>query len=110
MAIWVEALALGIDARHAVALEHVEQFPLRDLHAVEEALQRRILARRLRGHVLDGAAEIVADGQHVAGEIGNGVAGDVVLLTLGAATKILHVRHGAQQPIAHVGILGDEGL
>ena len=60
--------------------------------------------------MLDGAAEIVADGEHVAGKIGNGVAGGIGLLALGAAAHILHLRHGAEQPVAHIGVLGDERL
>ena len=49
--------------------------------------------------------EIVADGQHVAGEIGDGVARRIGLLALGTAAQILHVGHGAQQAVAHVGVL-----
>jgi hypothetical protein len=60
--------------------------------------------------VLDGALEIVADGQHVAGEIRDGIAGGVGLLALGAPAQILHVGHGPEQPIAHLGILIEQGF
>ena len=54
------------------------------------------------------ALEIVADRQHVAGEVGNGVARRVCLLPLGAAPQILHVGEGAQQPVAHFGVLDQQ--
>jgi hypothetical protein len=60
--------------------------------------------------MLDGAPEIVSYGEHVAGEIGNCVACGVGLFALSTASQIFHVGHGAQQPIAHIGILGYERL
>ena len=44
-------------------------------------------------------------------ETGDGVTRRVGLLALGAAAQILHVGHGAEQvQVAHVGVLGDQGL
>ncbi len=68
------------------------------------------MRRGLGRHVIDGALEIVADRQHVAGEIGDGVARRVGLFPLGAAAQILHIGHGAEQPVAHVGVLGEQGV
>ncbi len=110
MAVRVEALALRVDARDAVALQHVQKLALGDLDPVEEALQRRVLGGGIGGNVLDRAAEVVADREHVAGEIGNGVTRRIGLLALGAAAKVLHVGERAQQAVAHIGILGDERL
>jgi len=73
-------------------------------------LQRRILGRCLGRHVLDGAPEVVADGEHVAGEVGDRIAGRVGPFPLGAAAQILHVGKGSEQPIAHIGVLDDQGF
>ena len=106
MAIWIEALSERLNAGHAVAFKHVEQLTLGNLDTVKKALECRILNRCLRRHMLDGAAKIVADGEHIAGKIGDRVACGVSLLTLGAAAQILHICHGAQQSVAHIGIFG----
>ncbi len=58
--------------------------------------------------MLDGALQIVADGQHVAGEIGDGIARRVGLLPLGATAEIFHVGHGAEQPVAHIRVLREQ--
>jgi hypothetical protein len=108
VAIRIESGPERLYARDAVTLKHIQQLALGKLHTIEKALQCRILARRFCRNMLDGAAEIVADGKHVAGEIGDRIARGIGLLAVGAAAQILHIGHGAEQAIAHVGILGDE--
>ncbi len=64
--------------------------PLGHLDAFDKDVQRRVAAvARFRRHRGDGPAEIVADDEHVAGEIGDRVGARVGDLALGAATEIL---------------------
>jgi hypothetical protein len=110
LAVWIERLTEGVDAPDPVALKRIQEFPLCDLHSIQETLERGILAGGFRGNVLDGAAEIIANGQEVAREVGHGVARCLVLLLFSSAPQIFYVGHGPKQPIAHVFILGDQGL
>ena len=74
----------------------------------------RVLKRGLRAlagfgrHVVDRALEIVGDGQHVAGEIGDAVGARVRDLAFGAAAHVLDVGKRAQELVLQIRLLGFE--
>ena len=59
-------------------------------------------------HRVDGALEVVADGDDVAGELGDGVLGRLLLLALGPLADVVHLGVGPQQPVLEVGGLGPQ--
>ena len=61
---------------------------------------------RFRRHRVDGAAEIVGDGEHVAGEGGDRILARIGDLALGALAEVLHLGERAQQLVLEVGDLG----
>ena len=104
----IEFLAQGIEAGDAVALQHLEQVALGDFHAFQQRFHRRMGVERLLLRGLDGPPQIVADGDSVAGEFGNGVFRGIRFLTLRAPPQILHLGNGPQEPVPKLRILGLE--
>ena len=93
--------------RDAELGERLLQPALGHLDAVDQRVQRRVAAAAaLLGHRLDGAAQIVADRQHVAGEGGDRVLARVGDLALGAPAQVLHLGQRAQELVLHVGDFG----
>ena len=104
----IEFLAQGIEAGDAVALEHLEQVALGDFHAFQQGFHRRMGIQRLLLGGLDGPPQIVADGDSVAGEFGNGVFRGIRFLAFRAPPQILHLGDGPQELIPKLSIFGLE--
>ena len=103
----VELLALGLDAADAELGQRLLQPALGHLDALDERGERRVAAAALLlRHRVDGAAEVVADRQHVAGEIRHRVLARVGDLALGPPAEVLHLGERAQELVLEVGDLG----
>ena len=104
----VEPLAHGIDLGDALALERRHKLALRQFDAGGEGVEVVVFAAALGGDAGERQTEVVGDRQQVAGEIGDGVFGDVLAFPFGAAAVILELGDGAREPVGEIGDLGLE--
>ena len=87
----IELLALRLDARDAVAREHRFELARGRLDACEE-LARNLVLPELVADCDECAVQVILDRQHVAREIGGGVAGRLLQLRFQAAADVLRLR------------------
>ena len=101
---------MRVELLDAVALQGLQEVPLRQLDAFEEALEGAVggLARASSGHALDAAADVVGHVQHVAGEIRHRVGAGIGDLALRPAAQVFHVGHQTQELVLELVLLGLE--
>ena len=106
MAVRVETLAERGDAGDAVLLQKPLHLAARDLDALDQRLDRLIAGiALLRRNGVERTLQVVADDQHVAGELAHRIFARVGDVALGAAAEVVHVGRGAEQPVGEVRLL-----
>ena len=105
MAMRVEALAERADPRDAVLLQQPVHLAAGHFDAFDQRLQNLVGFALLRRHGFERALHIVADHEHVAGELGHRISPRVLHVTLGALPEIVHLGREPDQPIGQIGLL-----
>ena len=112
MQVGVELVALlRLELLDAVLVEHLQEFALGQLDAVEQRLDAGVRGlAQFAVERLERAFHVVGDRQHVARERRDAVLAHVRDLAVGALAQVLHLRQRAQQPVLVVGVLARERL
>ncbi len=101
MQIGVEGLIHGVHPLDAEALQRVEQLALYETHAIDKALERRILLGRGRD-CIDGTLKVVGHVDDFMCQAGDRVLADILLLALRPLAQVFQLGLGAQPLVLEI--------
>ncbi|EGE55817.1 hypothetical protein RHECNPAF_850056 [Rhizobium etli CNPAF512] len=111
MEIRIELLADRLELAHTMAFERRQHGAFGHLHTLDQRGQAGIgRGLGLRRDGIQRPAQIVGDGEHVAGETRDGIGLGVLDLALGAAAQIVHLGGKAQVAVAQLAVFGFQKL